>query len=532
MPKDPTSELASASAAAAARGPGGPRPNSAAASDTSLFGHPRGLATLFSTEFFERFSYYGMRALLVLYMTAAISAGGLGFDARKAGAISGLYTSGVYLLALPGGWIADRIIGQRRAVFIGGVIIALGHFCLVFSRIETFFLGLCLIVVGTGLLKPNISTMVGELYPDGGARRDAGFSIFYMGINLGAFVAPLVTGWLRQDFGWHYGFAAAGLGMVGGLIQYTLGGKHLGTAGLHPDVGTVADGRSRQTRLLLYGIGVVVVLTAILVALRSSGRLDITFAGAAEAVGYIIIALAVLYFIYMFVAGGLNPVEKKRVSAIVVLFVFSALFWAGFEQASSTLNLFADRNTNRAIFAWLPTDWLPRLRGWVMPAEWLQSVNALGIIIFAPVFAWVWISLARRSKEPSSPTKFTLGLVFLGLGFAVMILAAQRNAAGVQVSPMWLVLTYFLHTVGELCLSPVGLSTVTKLAPHRMVGQMMGVWFLSISLGNLYAGRVAGEFESIPLPQLFGRVTMFTLGGAVLLALLIVPIKRLMSGVK
>lgn len=498
----------------------GRSPNYAVTSDTSFFGHPRGLATLFFTEFFERFSYYGMRALLVLYMTAALTAGGLGFDARKAGAISGLYTAGVYLLALPGGWIADKIVGQRRAVFIGGVIIALGHFCLVVDRIETFYLGLALIVIGTGLLKPNISTMVGELYPEGGARRDAGFSIFYMGINSGAFVAPLVTGWLRQDFGWHYGFAAAGLGMVGGLIQYTRGGKHLGTAGLHPDAGPVTDGRVRQTRLLIYGVGVVVLLTALLLVLRANGVLNLTFAGAAEATGYIIISIAILYFIYMFVAGGLDSVEKKRVSAIFVLFVFSALFWAGFEQASSSLNLFAERFTDRVIL------------GWSMPAEWLQSVNALFIIILAPVFAWIWVTLSRRAKEPSSPLKFTLGLVFLGLGFAVMVLASQRSVLGVQVSMIWLVGTYLLHTIGELCLSPVGLSTVTKLAPHRMVGQMMGVWFLSISLGNLYAGRVAGEFETLPLPQLFGRVTMFTLGGAVVLALLIRPIKRLMSGVK
>jgi POT family proton-dependent oligopeptide transporter len=520
MPKDPTSEFASASATAVAGGPATRGANYAVTSDTSFFGHPRGLATLFFTEFFERFSYYGMRALLVLYMTAALTDGGLGFDARKAGAISGLYTAGVYLLALPGGWVADKIIGQRRAVFLGGCIIALGHFSLVFNRIETFFLGLCLIVVGTGLLKPNISTMVGELYPEGGARRDAGFSIFYMGINLGAFVAPLVTGALRQGIGWHYGFAAAGLGMVGGLIQYRLGGKYLGTAGLTPDIPPRTDGGASPTRALMYGIGVVVLIAAVLAFLGSRGVFEMSFAAAAASTGYLIISMAVLYFLYMFFAGGLDAVEKKRVSAIFVLFIFSALFWAGFEQASSTLNLFADRNTDRVIF------------GWTMPAEWLQSVNALFIIIFAPVFAGVWIALARRNREPSSPSKFTLGLLFLGLGFGVMVLAAQRNAAGIQVSPMWLVLTYLLHTVGELCLSAVGVCTVTKLGPHRMVGQMMGIWFLSISLGNLYAGRVAGEFESIPLPELFGRVTMFTLGGAVVLALLIKPIKRLMSGVK
>jgi POT family proton-dependent oligopeptide transporter len=267
----------------------------------------------------------------------------------------------------------------------------------------------------------------------------------------------------------------------------------------------------------MYGVGVVILLVAIILGLRASGALDITITGAADATGVVIVSLAILYFIYMLVAGGLDPVEKKRVSAIFVLFIFSALFWSGFEQASSSLNLFAERLTDRVIF------------GWEMPAEWLQSVNALFIIILAPVFAVIWVKL--RHREPSSPSKFTLGLLFLGLGFAVMVMAAQRTMSGEQVSPMWLVATYLLHTIGELCLSPVGLSTVTKLAPHRMVGQMMGIWFMSISLGNLIAGRVAGEFDTLPLPELFGRVTMFTLGGALVLALLIKPIKRLMSGV-
>ena len=489
-------------------------------SDTSLFGHPRGLATLFGTEFFERFSYYGMRALLVLYMTAAIADGGLGFDTVTAGAIYGMYGAGVYLLALPGGWVADKLIGQRRAVFVGGVIIACGHFCLALDNVATFFLGLVLIVLGTGLLKPNISTMVGELYPQGDARRDAGFSIFYMGINLGAFVAPIVCSWLGEKIGWHVGFAAAGVGMVLGLIQYQLGGKYLGTAGLYPDTGREPGVRAGHFRSLLLGIGAVGLIIAAIFGLRAAGTLDISMAAAADGVGYLIVSIAVLYFAYMFFFGGLDKTERKRVTAIFVLFIFSALFWSGFEQAGSSLNLVADRLTDRVFF------------GWEMPAGWLQSVNAGFIIILAPVFAWIWILLSRRGKEPSSPGKFTLGLFFLGLGFAVMILAAQRAASGALVSPMYLVLTYLLHTFGELCLSPVGLSTVTKLAPHRMVGQMMGVWFMSISLGNLMAGRVAGQFDTLPLPELFGRVTMFTLGGAVLLALLIVPIKRLMSGVK
>jgi POT family proton-dependent oligopeptide transporter len=521
MPLDPTSEFASASGAAAAKPPAGRGPRApGGAGDTSFFGHPRGLSTLFFTELFERFSYYGMRALLILYMTAAVANGGLGFDATKAGAIYGLYGAGVYLLALPGGWIADKLIGQRRAVLIGGIIIALGHFSLALDNVQTFYAGLVLIVIGTGLLKPNISTMVGELYPEGGARRDAGFSIFYMGINLGAFIAPLVTSSLGASMGWHIGFGAAGVGMVFGIIQYVLGGRHLGEAGLYPDTGADPKIREGHMRALMYGVGVVIALVAIVLVLRSVGSLDISITQAADVTGVVIVSLAILYFIYMFFAGGLDSVERKRVTAIFVLFIFSALFWSGFEQAGSSLNLMAERRTNLNLF------------GWEMPAGYLQSVNALFIIMLAPVFAWLWLALARRNAEPSSPGKFTLGLVFLGLGFAVMILAAQRSANGVMVSPMYLVVTYLLHTIGELCLSPVGLSTVTKLAPHRMVGQMMGVWFMSISLGNLMAGRVAGQFETLPLPQLFGAVTATTLGGGVILALLIIPIKRLMSGVK
>ena len=517
MPTDPTGEFASASGATVA---GGLHPAPNVPNDTSFFGHPRGLLTLFSTEFFERFSYYGMRALLILYMTATVLDGGLGFPAEKAGAIYGLYGAGVYLLALPGGWIADKIIGQRRAVLVGGIIIALGHFSLALDNQPTFFLGLVLIVIGTGFLKPNISTMVGELYPAGDARRDAGFSIFYMGINLGAFVAPIVCSWLAVEIGWHIGFAAAGVGMVAGLIQYTLGGRHLGRAGLHPDTGQDPAVRRGHIRSLMYAVGGVFAVAAIILALRAAGSLNISIADAANVTGGVIVGLAILYFVYMFFAGGLDAVERKRVTAIFVLFIFSAIFWSGFEQAGSSLNLMAERRTDLNVF------------GWDVPAGFLQSVNAGFIILLAPVFAWIWVALARRNKEPSSPSKFSLGLIFLGLGFAVMIIAAQRSEGGALVSPMYLVLTYLLHTIGELCLSPVGLSTVTKLAPHRMVGQMMGVWFMSISLGNLMAGQVAGQFETMPPAQIFAMVAMITVGAGVLLALLVIPIKRLMSGVK
>jgi POT family proton-dependent oligopeptide transporter len=513
MTKDPTSEFSSPSAATVAGG-------DAAASvpgDTSFFGHPRGLATLFFTEFWERFSYYGMRALLILFMTAAVAEGGLGFDPAKAGAVYGLYTGFVYLTALPGGWIADRVLGQRNAVLYGGIIIALGHFSMAFEALWAFYLGLVLIVIGTGLLKPNISTMVGELYPEGGARRDAGFSIFYMGINLGAFIAPLVVGFLGEKVNWHMGFAAAGFGMVLGLIQYVLGGRHLGEAGKYQEETPGAHGRA--SRQLFLGAGGAVAALGLLALLSSAGVLAITMVGLANAGGVIIVALALLYFGYMFLAGGLNSVEKKRVGAIVVLFFFSAIFWSGFEQAGSSLNLVAERLTDLSVL------------GWEAPASWLQSVNPLFIISLAPVFAWLWVALSRRDKEPSSPAKFSIGLILLGLGFLVMVWATSLAASGEQISPLWLVLTYFLHTTGELALSPVGLSTVTKLAPQRMVGQMMGVWFMSISLGNLIAGRVAGLFGELPLPELFGAVTITTVGAGIVLAIFIRPIRKLMSGV-
>ena len=489
----------------------------AAAADRSFFGHPKGLSVLFFTEMWERFSYYGMRGILILFMTASVASGGLGFDTAKAGAIYGLYTSFVYLLALPGGWIADRVVGQRNAVFIGGCIIALGHFSMAIPNMAGFYLGLVLIVIGTGLLKPNISTMVGELYPgDAGARRDAGFSIFYMGINLGAFLAPLVVGLLAENVNWHLGFGTAGFGMVLGLIWYVVGGKHLGDAGRYE--GDVAEARQRG-RMVLIAVGVLVALAVAGLYMQSTGALNITAQALAGVGGVVIGGLAIAYFAYVLIAGGLDAVEKKRVIAIFFLFLASAVFWSGFEQAGSTLNLVADRITDRTFGTW------------EMPASWLQSVNALFIITLAPVFAWLWVALARRNLEPSSPLKFALGLILLGAGFAVMIFATMAAASGNQISAGWLVATYLLHTCGELALSPVGLSTVTKLAPHRLVGQMMGVWFMSVSLGNLMAGQVGGLYESMELPTLFGTVAAVTAGAGVLLLLFVRPIRKLMGGV-
>jgi POT family proton-dependent oligopeptide transporter len=491
----------------------------AVALDTGFFGHPRGLSTLFFTEMWERFSYYGMRALLILFMTASASAGGLGFDTASAGAIYGLYTSMVYMTTLPGGWIADRLIGQRRAVLYGGIIIACGHFCMAFSSLSTFYVGLFLIVTGTGLLKGNISVIVGGLYGKDDIRRDAGFSIYYMGINLGAFIAPLVCGYLGQNVSWHIGFAAAGIGMTFGVIQYVLGSENLGDAGLYPTPAESPQAAARLRRNAMVGGVVMVAVLAGLGLGAYTGAIPVTAVQVADAAGIMLLAIVVLFFGWLFTSGNWTPDERKKLYVIGVLFVASALFWSVFEQAGSTLNLFADRNTHNVVF------------GWSYPSSWFQSLNSLFLIIFAPVFAWLWLRLARTQREPSSPAKFAMGLVFVGAGFAILIWAAKMAEQGIQVSPMWLSVTYLLHTFGELCLSPVGLSAMTKLAPARIGGLMMGVWFLATSVGNFIGGRVSSLYESWALHSLFGAVGMFAIGAGILLFLFVKPIKRLMGEV-
>jgi POT family proton-dependent oligopeptide transporter len=487
--------------------------------DAAFFGHPRGLSTLFFTEMWERFSYYGMRALLILFMTASAANGGLGFDTATAGAIYGLYTSMVYMTTLPGGWMADRLIGQRRAVLYGGIIIASGHFLMAFSALTTFYLGLFLIVIGTGLLKGNVSVIVGRLYAKDDIRRDAGFSIFYMGINLGAFIAPLVCGYLGQKVNWHIGFAAAGIGMTLGVIQYVLGSKNLGEAGMYP---APAESPDAAARLRRNAITVGAILVALLVAFgvgAYTGTVPVTARQVADGAGVMLLAIVVVFFGWLFSSSNWTPEERKKLYVIGVLFLASALFWSVFEQAGSTLNLFADRNTHNVVL------------GWAYPSSWFQSLNALFLIIFAPIFAWLWLRLAQRRQEPSSPAKFAIGLLLVGAGFVILIWAARMAEQGVQVSPMWLTVTYFLHTCGELCLSPVGLSAMTKLAPARIAGLMMGVWFLATSVGNFIGGRVSSLYESLALPSLFGAVGLFAIGAGILLALFVKPIKRLMGEV-
>lgn len=506
--------------------------------DKQWFGHPRGLATLFFTEMWERFSYYGMRALLILFMTAPAASGGLEFDVAKAGVIYGLYTAFVYLMALPGGWLADRLLGQRRSVFFGGVVIMSGHISLMFHGLLPFYLGLSLVILGTGLLKPNISTMVGELYErlnDDGSRRDAGFSLFYMGINVGAFLAPLVCGFLAQDeawrgfltaqgldpnASWHWGFGAAAVGMGLGLVQYRWGGKWLGESGKHPNAASDPAARAAAVKLVSRFVTGLGALVALLVVVHVSGVLVISGDVLPQIGSAIVLLLPVAYFGWLYTQKGWSPVERKRLYVIGVLFIAAALFWSAFEQAGSTLNLFADRLTRNSIF------------GFDFPSSWFQSVNSLFIMSLAGVFAWLWVWLAQRKREPSSPAKFAYGLFFVGFGFLILALAAVVSGPeGARVSPMWLVAVYFFHTIGELCLSPVGLSTVTKLAPHRVVGQMMGVWFMATALGNFIGGQIASLFEAFSLPLIFTTIFATTAGTALILALLSKRIRALMGGV-
>src|SRR5262245_31599709 len=443
-------------------------------------GHPRGLTTLFFTEMWERFSYYGMRGFLILYMTTPVVAGGLGFEDKVAGSIYGTYTGSAWLASIFGGLIADRLLGAYRSVLLGGVIIALGHFTLAFKALPFFYSGLSLIVIGTGLLKPNATTLLGTLYGEKDARRDAGFSIFYMGINLGAFSGPIIAGALAQRVDWHLGFACAGVGMTFGVIQYVLSRDRL-----RPAAGRVAA-----------GVGGAVLSTAPAAAANPAHNPGPNASRATQ---------------------GITPTEWKRMAAVLVFFVFAALFWGAYEQAASTLNLFADRHADRTYF------------GWNVPSSWFVSIQALFVIILAPVFAWLWVRLGPR--EPSTPTKFALGLLLVGLSFVLLYPAGAMAQGGIQVSSLWLVAAYFIQVMGEMCLSPVGNSVVTKLAPVRMAGLMMGLWFLSIGAGNKMAGWVAGFTSTVPLTTPFGAIAAGTIGAALILFLSVGAVRRLVGGV-
>ena len=499
-----------------------------------FFGHPKGLSTLFMTEMWERLSYYGMRAILLLYMTAELEKGGLGWDVRSSAAIYGLYTSSVWFLPLVGGWIADRYIGAKRATLIGGIIITLGHFLLAFPPIPFFYAGLIFVSVGTGFLKSNISKMVGDLYDKDDERRDAGFSIFYMGINTGSFFAPFVCGTLAV-YNWHWGFGAAGVGMLFGVIQYVIGMRNMQGIGEPPASveSGVANSSGNSTYITQMVTLVILTIAAIIILSSVIGNVFPSIVGKDDtvmsllglpfnfsvAIKYVLMPVVLIAGLVAVVLTGvqdrLTKDDWKRIAIIFVLFVFATIFWMGFEQAGSSLNLFADQITNRFITATRE-----------IPTAWFQSVQPLFIIIFAPIFAWLWIWLGRR--QPSEELKFVFGLLLTGLGFVVLAYASSLFGGG-KVSMWWLVIVYLLHTWGELCISPVGLSAMTKLAPGKMVSLMLGVWFLSISMGSYFGGLVAGNFEpnENTLVGLFGKVAAVLIGGGIVLLALTPVIRKL-----
>jgi proton-dependent oligopeptide transporter, POT family len=497
-------------------------------SNKTFFGHPRGLATLFFTEMWERFSYYGMRALLLLFMVAAIEKGGMGMDEKTGGAVYGLYTMFVYLLALPGGWLADKFFGLRKSVFYGGCLITVGHFCLAFPLTQTFFVGLLFIVMGTGLLKPNISSLVGELYPVADqARRDAGFSIFYMGINIGATIAPVITSYLGENINWHYGFAAAGIGMLLGVIQYKLTENSLGTAGLGPI--KLADPvlQNKTEKNFKTGLAVFGLALASFISLLLTRTITIDPVAIAKISVYAMGASVILYFAYVLLFEKLDKEEKNKIKVIAVFFLASAMFYAGYEQQGSSLNLFAARYTDRFI------------GGFEFPAGWFQTVPAAAVIIFVPVFAWLWVWLAKRNLNPSTPVKLSLGLLFMGLGFAVVMGASMVIVAGNKAMPAWLIATYVFNTFGEICLYPIGLSAVSVLSPKKLLGQMMGVWFMSLALGNLSAGLFGGEFDDTAiaanphlLVDLFWVMVKWLFLAAVIVLIISKPLRKLMGDIR
>lgn len=509
------------------------------ASDKAFFGHPRGLATLFFSEMWERFSYYGMRGFLLLYMTASVATGGMGLDGALAAVIYGTYTSSVYMMNIPGGWLADKVLGQRKAVLYGGIFIAAGHYALAIPLGATFYIGLLLIVIGTGLLKPNISVIVGQLYSQADPRRDGAFSIFYQGINLGAWLGPIVTGFLVQsewfrsrmvswgmdpNAAWHWGFGAAGVGMTLGLVQYVYGWKYLGTAGLRPATADSADefAKAKQQAATYIGIGIAaLVVIGVLVA---TGAIVLTANVVTVSFSALLLTVTVALFTSLFRRAEWSPTERGRLVMIGVYFLAATLFWSVFEQAGSTLNLFARDFT---VGDGARVNVAPGYGEF--PIVWWQSLNAVLIVLIAPLYAWMWVRLG--SRQPSTPTKFALGLIGVGLGFLWLVPAANITLTGVKVGVIWLFGVYMIHTLAELFLSPVGLSAMTKLAPPKIISLVMGIWFLGASVGNFLGGQAASFYETLPLPTLLASVSVLPILMGILMLMFRKKLTALQGGI-
>ena len=459
--------------------------------------HPKGLYTLFFTEMWERMSYYGMRGILVLFMTASILEGGLQIDNVSASAIYGIYSACVYLVALLGGWLADRHIGQQKAILYGGMIIMLGHFLLAFTNLQTFYLGLIFVVLGTGLLKPNISAIVGGLYENDLNKKESGFTIFYMSINIGSVLGFFICGYLGENVGWHYGFGAAGIGMAFGLIQFILTKSNLGSIGLKPSIELSNEVRKKELRIF----NSFMLIFFLIILLGLLGYVSFDPIPIANILTVVILFIAIMYFLYLFSFGNLSEEERKKIVLILVLFFGAAFFWSGFDKAGSSFNIFAKEYTDRIIL------------GWEYPASWLQVLNPILVVILSPFMAYMWIFLGKRMLDPSLPFKFGLGLIFMAIGFLFIAtganVAMQEGMAGAK----WLLLTYLFHTIGELTLSPIGLAAISNLSPKRFVGQMMGIWFLASSLGAIIAGLLSGQatYSGInSMPDLFNKIAIIS----------------------
>jgi POT family proton-dependent oligopeptide transporter len=530
-------------------------PNSSDPHDRAFFGHPAGLLTLFTAEMWERFSYYGMRAILALFMTTAIVEGGLGFSNAQKGVIYALYTSLAYFSGLAGGWLADNMIGQRRSVFWGGVVIMMGHICLAFHGMPFFFGGLILIIMGTGLLKPNISTIVGQLYGPADVRRDSGFAIYYMGINIGSFLGQTVCGFLAEHSAfkkyvlepagiaptasWHWAFAAAAVGMFFGLVVFVWKGNLMGDAGLRPYPAANAAEAEKRKKTLIVCTLIVTFLIAVV-----AGQLfwwfhnqldpDVISRRMSMEFGTVLLALTGYSFGKIYYFSGLEREERNRIIVIFILFLASVLFWGAFEQAGGSLNIFAKYKSQLTIY------------GKEFPASWYQNINPFGIILLSPLFAYMWLKMGNRG--PSSPTKFALGLILVGLGFVIVAYGSTQfdrsNPEIVQgvkleeykgdygrIGPAWLFFAYVCHTLGELIVSPIGLSMVSKLSPRRALSQVMSIWFLANANGNFLAGQTIVLNDVYSDTQIYWVIAGASLASGVALAVFAPQIRKLMGGV-
>ncbi len=483
---------------------------------TGFFGHPRGLFTLFFTEFWERFSYYGMRAILLYYMYYNVTKGGLGIDQTTALSIMSVYGSLVYMSGVIGGWMSDRLFGSTKTVFYGGILIMLGHVVLALPiGLTGLFISMVLIVIGTGLLKPNVSTVVGDMYSDNDTRRDAGFSIFYMGINLGAFIAPLIVGTIGQKYNFHLGFSLAAIGMFIGLVVFVATKKKsLGLAG--SAIPNPLAKEEKKKVFTIFAISAVVLAILVTVGIMTSTLTIEVFTTFVSIFG---ILIPTLYFIVMYRSKKTTVTEKSRLLAYIPLFIAAVMFWAIAEQGSNVLAVYADKRTNL------------NLGGFKIQSSWFQSLNPLFIVALAPMFAGLWVKLGNR--QPSTPKKFAYGLVFAGLSFLIMMIPAYLHGTALHVvSPFWLVLSFFLAVIGELLLSPVGLSATTKLAPAAFSAQTMSLWFLSNAAAQALNAQLVKLYHPETEVLYFGGMGIAAVILGIILFMMSPMLQRAMKGVR